>query len=211
MGQQRLGGNDEWSDFQYRVQVVNNVLLRRGDTFTVCADSRGTERILPFDLISRIVSKNEWHRSNAATRSACARSMPGGPAWRVHPCLRDRLIRGRDGTASCLEDNVRAPSGLSYVLENREALRYSAPIGASDPTIVLLTPDIYNSAYFEHTVRAKGACKSVAHFAPCQHSKNAASQVATEQQLRRRPSARATRSRSSSFMAGRNRSMRGNR
>jgi len=128
----------------------------------------------------------------------------------IHVCGID-LIRGRDGTAYCLEDNVRAPSGLSYVLENREALRYSAPIGASDPTIVLLTPDIYNSAYFEHTVRAKGASKSVAHFAPCQHSKNAASQVATEQQLRRRPSARATRSRSSSFMAGRNRSMRGNR
>lgn len=128
----------------------------------------------------------------------------------IHVCGID-LIRGRDGTAYCLEDNVRTPSGLSYVLENREALRYSAPIGASDPTIVLLTPDIYNSAYFEHTVRAKGASKSVAHFAPCQHSKNAASQVATEQQLRRRPSARATRSRSSSFMAGRNRSMRGNR
>jgi len=141
----------------------------------------------------------------------------------IHVCGID-LIRGRDGTAYCLEDNVRTPSGLSCVLENREALkrsfpklfehdalRYSAAIGMSDPTIVLLAPDIYNSAYFEHTVRAKGACKSVAHFAPCQHSKNAASQVATEQQLRRPPSARVTRSRSSSFMAGRNRSMRGNR
>jgi uncharacterized circularly permuted ATP-grasp superfamily protein len=81
-----------------------------------------------------------------------------------------------------LEDNLRTPSGISYVLENRDvlkrsfprlfenyaprpvddyprrllgALRHSAPAGVSDPIIVLLTPGIYNSAYFEHTVLAR--------------------------------------------------------
>jgi uncharacterized circularly permuted ATP-grasp superfamily protein len=81
-----------------------------------------------------------------------------------------------------LEDNLRTPSGISYVLENRDilkrsfprlfenyqplpvddyprrlldALRHSAPAGISDPTVVLLTPGIYNSAYFEHTVLAR--------------------------------------------------------
>jgi uncharacterized circularly permuted ATP-grasp superfamily protein len=92
------------------------------------------------------------------------------------------LIRGRDGTYYVLEDNLRTPSGISYVLENRDvlkrsfpqlfehyqprpvddyplrlraALRNAAPIGVSEPTIVLLTPGIYNSAYFEHTVLAR--------------------------------------------------------
>ncbi len=91
------------------------------------------------------------------------------------------LIRGRDGTYFVLEDNLRTPSGISYVLENRdvlkrsfprifdnyaplpvddyprrlrEALRYAAP-GLGEPNIVLLTPGIYNSAYFEHTLLAR--------------------------------------------------------
>jgi uncharacterized circularly permuted ATP-grasp superfamily protein len=92
------------------------------------------------------------------------------------------LIRGRDGTYYVLEDNLRTPSGISYVLENRDvlkrsfprmfehyqprpvddyprrlrdALRSSAPPGIAEPNIVLLTPGIYNSAYFEHTVLAR--------------------------------------------------------
>jgi uncharacterized circularly permuted ATP-grasp superfamily protein len=81
-----------------------------------------------------------------------------------------------------LEDNGRCPSGVSYVLENRRAmkrafprmfervgvrpvddypaellkmLRYIAPAGVGDPTVVLLTPGVYNSAYFEHTFLAR--------------------------------------------------------
>jgi uncharacterized circularly permuted ATP-grasp superfamily protein len=92
------------------------------------------------------------------------------------------LIRGFDGTYYVLEDNVRTPSGISYVLENRDVLKRSfprlfehyqprpvddyprrlraaltnaAPHGNSEPTIVLLTPGIYNSAYFEHTMLAR--------------------------------------------------------
>jgi uncharacterized circularly permuted ATP-grasp superfamily protein len=92
------------------------------------------------------------------------------------------LIRDKDGTYMVLEDNGRCPSGVSYVLENRRAmkrafptmfegigvrsveiypqellksLRYIAPPGVADPTIVLLTPGVYNSAYFEHTYLAR--------------------------------------------------------
>lgn len=92
------------------------------------------------------------------------------------------LVRDTDGTFYVLEDNLRCPSGVSYVLENRqvmkqtfpmtferyrvrsvdgyaldlrEALRKVAPEGIENPTIVLLTPGIYNSAYFEHSYLAK--------------------------------------------------------
>jgi uncharacterized circularly permuted ATP-grasp superfamily protein len=92
------------------------------------------------------------------------------------------LIRDRDGSYLVLEDNGRCPSGVSYVLENRRAmkrtfpgmfesigvqpvdqyaqellkcLKYIAPAGVADPTVVLLTPGAYNSAYFEHTYLAR--------------------------------------------------------
>jgi len=99
----------------------------------------------------------------------------------VHICGTD-LIRDNDGTYLVLEDNCRSPSGVSYVLENRRAmkrsfpgifesvgvrpvdsystdllktLQYIAPAGVADPTVVLLTPGAYNSAYFEHTYLAR--------------------------------------------------------
>jgi uncharacterized circularly permuted ATP-grasp superfamily protein len=92
------------------------------------------------------------------------------------------LIRDEDGRYLVLEDNLRTPSGVSYMIENRiverrilpeffaryrvrrvehypalllQALRYLSPRGAEDATIVLLTPGIFNSAYFEHTFLAK--------------------------------------------------------
>ena len=92
------------------------------------------------------------------------------------------LIRGGDGKFYVLEDNLRCPSGVSYVLENREVLKRTlpnmfdgmevqpindyperlldtllscAPVNVDDPTAVLLTPGIYNSAYFEHTFLAQ--------------------------------------------------------
>ena len=99
----------------------------------------------------------------------------------IHICGTD-LIRGADGQYMVLEDNGRCPSGVSYVLENRRAMKrsfpgmfegvgvrpvedyprellrmleYIAPAGVSDPTVVLLTPGPYNSAYFEHTYLAR--------------------------------------------------------
>jgi uncharacterized circularly permuted ATP-grasp superfamily protein len=99
----------------------------------------------------------------------------------IHVCGTD-LIRGADGQYMVLEDNGRCPSGVSYVLENRRAMKRSfpdmferigvrpveqypvellkmlqfiAPPGVANPTIVLLTPGPYNSAYFEHTYLAR--------------------------------------------------------
>jgi uncharacterized circularly permuted ATP-grasp superfamily protein len=99
----------------------------------------------------------------------------------IHICGTD-LIRGGDGTWMVLEDNGRCPSGVSYVLENRRAmkrtfpgmfeqigvrpveqypeellktLQHIAPAGVADPTVVLLTPGAFNSAYFEHTYLAR--------------------------------------------------------
>jgi uncharacterized circularly permuted ATP-grasp superfamily protein len=99
----------------------------------------------------------------------------------IHVCGTD-LIRDRDGSYLVLEDNGRCPSGVSYLLENRTAmkrvfprlfnhysvrnvdvypaellaaLRHVAPGGKEDPTIVVLTPGVYNSAYFEHSFLAR--------------------------------------------------------
>ncbi len=92
------------------------------------------------------------------------------------------LVRDKDGRFYVLEDNLRVPSGVSYVLENREVMKrifpqvfeglpiapvenypekllstlmHSAPKGIDDPNIVVLTPGIYNSAYFEHSYLAQ--------------------------------------------------------
>jgi len=99
----------------------------------------------------------------------------------IHICGTD-LIRDRDGRYLVLEDNGRTPSGVSYVLTNRQAMKrvfpkllgkypvrpvdeypqhllsmlhHIAPGGHPDPTIVLLTPGIFNSAYFEHSFLAR--------------------------------------------------------
>lgn len=91
------------------------------------------------------------------------------------------LIRDAEGTFRVLEDNVRVPSGVSYVLENRRAmvkglpeafgqqqvrpveeyprrllsaLRKTAPSSVEDPVVVVLTPGVFNSAYFEHALLA---------------------------------------------------------
>lgn len=95
----------------------------------------------------------------------------------IHVCGTD-LIRDCDGRYLVLEDNGRTPSGVSYMLQNRQVLKrvfpqlfeqydvrgtddypaalldvlkYIAPAGAADPTVVLLSPGIFNSAYYEHS------------------------------------------------------------
>lgn len=92
------------------------------------------------------------------------------------------LVRGDDGVMRVLEDNLRVPSGVSYVLENRvamtrvlpvafaryrvrsvghygasllSALRAISPPGVAEPTVVVLTPGVFNSAYFEHAFLAR--------------------------------------------------------
>lgn len=112
------------------------------------------------------------------------REFMGAPVPRdiyIHVCGSD-LIRDAQGNYLVLEDNGRTPSGVSYMLQNRQVLkrvfpqvfeqydvrvtedypaalldvlRFIAPGGRSDPRVVLLSPGIYNSAYFEHTFLAQ--------------------------------------------------------
>ena len=112
-------------------------------------------------------------------RQAAGINPPNGV--RIHVAGVD-LIRDEQGTFRVLEDNVRIPSGVSYVMENRRAmaqvlpevfaatrilpvesypamllraLQAAAPIGVNEPTVVVLSPGVYNSAYFEHALIAR--------------------------------------------------------
>jgi uncharacterized circularly permuted ATP-grasp superfamily protein len=111
---------------------------------------------------------------------ACIGGKPPYGVW-ANICGTD-LVRDRDGTVYVLEDNLRVPSGVSYMLENRrmmmrlfpelfqrynvhpvehypqvllETLRACSPRGVRDPVVVVLTPGQYNSAYFEHAFLAQ--------------------------------------------------------
>ncbi len=126
--------------------------------------------VIPAALIS---SSTHYHRQAAGIVSA--------NGVRVHVSGID-VIRDELGAWRVLEDNVRVPSGVSYVISNRrvmaqtlpelftamrvrpvgdypnrllQALRASAPEGVEDPTVVVLTPGVYNSAYYEHTLLAR--------------------------------------------------------
>ncbi|WP_206448066.1 circularly permuted type 2 ATP-grasp protein [Agrococcus sp. KRD186] len=139
------------------------------------ADMYGPQRavedgIIPAKLISTSI---HFHRQAAG--------VVGANGVRIHVSGID-LIRDQDGEWRVLEDNVRVPSGVSYVMSNRrviaqtlpemfssmrvrpvgdycdkllQALRAAAPAGVDDPRVVVLTPGVYNSAYFEHTLLAR--------------------------------------------------------
>ncbi|WP_394554108.1 circularly permuted type 2 ATP-grasp protein [Agromyces sp. MMS24-JH15] len=128
------------------------------------------DRVVPAALVS---SSTHFHRQAAGIVSA--------NGVRIQVAGID-VIRDERGDWRVLEDNVRVPSGVSYVISNRRvmaetlpelftsmrvrpvgdypnrllgALRASAPEGVDDPTVVVLTPGVYNSAYFEHTLLAR--------------------------------------------------------
>ncbi|HVN85559.1 MAG TPA: circularly permuted type 2 ATP-grasp protein [Candidatus Binatia bacterium] len=119
-------------------------------------------------------------RSAKSFRQPCVNLHPPRGIW-CHITGTD-LVRDRDGQIYVLEDNLRCPSGVSYVLENRhvmkrtfpevfeashvlpvddyasrllDMLQYVAPPAGSSPTVAVLTPGIYNSAYFEHSFLAQ--------------------------------------------------------
>ncbi len=139
------------------------------------ADIYGTCAVLADGVIPRgvVMSSSNFLRAVAGLE-------PQGGV-RVHVAGID-LVRGEDGAFRVLEDNVRVPSGVSYVMENRravsqvfpeafathriepvsdyprrllQALRAAAPEGVDDPTVVVLTPGAHNSAYFEHALLAR--------------------------------------------------------
>ena len=138
-------------------------------------DIYGEQNILRDELIPRrlVTSCKHFHREAAGINP------PNGV--RIHVAGID-LVRDAGGTFRVLEDNLRSPSGVSYVMENRRtmarvfpnlfatnrvrsvgdysshllrALRKSAATNEADPTIVVLTPGVYNSAYFEHSLLAR--------------------------------------------------------
>jgi uncharacterized circularly permuted ATP-grasp superfamily protein len=192
-------------------------MFKLGVTFSVYGDEQGTERVLPFDIIPRVITATEWewlekglkqriHALNlflsdiyaeqkivkdgiiplelilSATGflKPCIGLKPPQGIW-CHITGTD-LVRDRAGEWYVLEDNLRCPSGVSYVLENRrvmkstfpqvfrtmaiepvedypshllETLLHLAPPSLPNPTVVVLTPGIYNSAYFEHSFLAQ--------------------------------------------------------
>jgi uncharacterized circularly permuted ATP-grasp superfamily protein len=204
-------------ELRQRQQAAQNALFRLGVTFNVYSDNQGTERILPFDIIPRTVSIQEWERLENGLKQRihvlnlflediygaqkilkdqvippelissangflkpCVGLNPPQGIW-CHVTGTD-LVRDRDGQWYVLEDNLRCPSGVSYVLENRRVMKSTfpqvfnrvnilpvddyasqlletllnlAPTGLPEPTVVVLTPGIYNSAYFEHSFLAQ--------------------------------------------------------
>ncbi|TAG10539.1 MAG: circularly permuted type 2 ATP-grasp protein [Verrucomicrobia bacterium] len=203
----------------FLTQKANSELyfLRQGITFNVYHDSKGTERIFPFDPIPRVMPASEWEHIEAGlTQRIIAlnlflhdiyhdqqilkdgvipefyihearhyrkefRGMDVPADIYIHICGSD-LIRGADGKYYVLEDNGRCPSGASYLLENRNALKRAFPkifesLGVrpvdsyagdllnmlhhisprrdGDNVCVLLTPGCFNSAYFEHCYLAR--------------------------------------------------------
>jgi uncharacterized circularly permuted ATP-grasp superfamily protein len=127
----------------------------------------------------RIVPRRLIVTSAHFRREAAGIEPPNGV--RIHVAGVD-LVRDEDGEFRVLEDNIRTPSGVSYVVENRRAmthvfpeafvthrirpvatypgqllaaLRAAAPAGVAEPTVVVLTPGVHNSAYFEHALLAR--------------------------------------------------------
>jgi uncharacterized circularly permuted ATP-grasp superfamily protein len=159
----------EWETIE--AGVAQRVRALEAFLADVYADRRViTDGVIPSQLVT---SSTHFHRAVAGIEP------PNGV--RIHVAGVD-LIRNPDGNVRVLEDNVRVPSGVSYVMTYRSAmitalpdafsnqrirpvagypqrllaaLRKAAPPGIDDPTVVVLTPGVYNSAYFEHTLLAR--------------------------------------------------------
>ena len=195
-------------ELQRRKQSADLSFLTQGITFTVYGRDEGTERIFPYDLLPRIITAQEWDRiERGLTQRITALNLFLRDVYSDAKILNDRIIprelvysckhyrrqmRGLQvprnvyisvvGSDLLLEDNLRVPSGVSYMLTNRRVmkrtfpqlfhsygvrpiehysqlllatLRSLAPEGRPEPNIVLLTPGVFNSAYFEHTYLAR--------------------------------------------------------
>ena len=203
---------------------ADSAFHRHGITFAVYGEEAGTERLIPFDIVPRIIPAAEWRGLEDGLKQRVAalnaflhdiytqqnivkaglippEQIFDNAQYRAE--MRDvavrnnlySLVAGIDivraalpgaGAESAeyfvLEDNLRVPSGVSYMLENRrmmmrlfpelfsrhgvapvdhypdlllDTLRQAAPSGIDDPVVVVLTPGAYNSAYFEHAFLAQ--------------------------------------------------------
>jgi uncharacterized circularly permuted ATP-grasp superfamily protein len=196
---------------------ADNLFHRVGITFAVYGEQEGNERLIPFDIIPRMLSAGEWTTLAAGLRQrvralnafigdiyheqeiigaglVTAEQIYCNPQYR--PEMQDLhvpggiyahiagidIVRAGEGEFYVLEDNLRVPSGVSYMLEDRkmmmrlfpelfslnrvapvehypdrlfENLASVAPAGVADPVVVVLTPGSNNSAYFEHAFLAQ--------------------------------------------------------
>jgi uncharacterized circularly permuted ATP-grasp superfamily protein len=213
----------EWLEGQSRGRMAQKqeeaeaIFRRLGITFAVYGDTESNERLIPFDLIPRVITAQEWrflergieqrvralnlflydiyHRQEIIRAGRVPADLIIGneaflpqmigfdPPRKVYShIVGTDIVRTGENGFFVLEDNLRTPSGVSYMLEDREAMmhlfpelfaahrvapveRYPemlrqtlesvAPAACTgDPTIAVLTPGIYNSAYFEHSFLA---------------------------------------------------------
>ncbi len=204
-------------ELRNRAVAAERELYNLGITFTVYSEKDAIDRILPFDLIPRVLTADEWtHLERGVIQRVTALNafihdiyhdrkilkdgvvpadlVLGNANYRpemvgvnvahntyVHVCGID-LVRDESGQFLVLEDNARTPSGVSYVIENRHMMQRAfpelfkgtgvrpvdsygpkllaamldiAPSHVADPRIVLLSPGVFNSAYFEHIFLAR--------------------------------------------------------
>jgi uncharacterized circularly permuted ATP-grasp superfamily protein len=208
--------HEELGRLHRKAKEAEGLFRRTGITFNVYGDTDGEERLIPFDIVPRILTAREWrqlsrgieqrvrainaflldiyHRQEIlragriptaliANNDAFLPQMIGvRPPGNIYTHIVGvDLVRTGENEFFVLEDNARTPSGVSYMLENREtmlqmfpelfanirvrpvsdypsrlrrSLLASAPHGASKPVAAVLTPGIHNSAYFEHAFLA---------------------------------------------------------
>ncbi len=165
----RIVGSQEWATIERGLkQRITALNLFINDIY-------GDQKILKDGIIPA-----ELIASATGYQRPCMGLKPPKNIW-CHITGTD-LVRDRDGKWYVLEDNLRCPSGVSYVLENRRVMKSTfpqvfstmniepidnyasklletllnlTPTGLPDPTVVLLTPGVYNSAYFEHSFLAQ--------------------------------------------------------
>ena len=205
------------TDIERALRECDARFRRQGITFAVYGDEKASERIIPFDIVPRIFSAQEWRRLSAGIEQrvrainaflhdlyhrqeilragripedviiqneAFVPEMVGvNPAKGIYAHIMGvDIVRVGENDFYVLEDNCRTPSGVSYMLEDREAMMHLfpelfashrvapvenypamlhktleavAPASAgNDPVIVVLTPGIHNSAFFEHAFLA---------------------------------------------------------
>ena len=210
-------GSHSRSFFRQKQQEADAIFRRLGITFAVYGAAEANERVIPFDLIPRIISAAEWrflergieqrvralnaflydiyHRQEIIRAGKIPSEMvnqndaflpemmgfdPPGNVY-AHIIGTD-IVRAGENGFFVLEDNLRTPSGVSYMLENREAMMHLfpelfaahrvAPVERypellrqtlasvpprycdGEPRIAVLTPGVFNSAYFEHAFLA---------------------------------------------------------
>ncbi|HMB78086.1 MAG TPA: circularly permuted type 2 ATP-grasp protein, partial [Kiloniellaceae bacterium] len=214
---QRFLAQVSQAELQTKSQEADALFRRLGITFLVYGEGNADERLIPFDVLPRILSAEEWRVLEAGTvqrvkalnaflhdvyhdREICRADVVPEELILKNSAYRPEaqgitlphrvyahiagvdIVRVGESDFYVLEDNLRTPSGVSYMLENREimmrlfpeafameavapvdnysdhllsTLRSVAPDGRDNPQVVLLTPGRFNSAYFEHVFLAE--------------------------------------------------------